>query len=413
MSSAEAIRTHREYLFKHGVASGDDHASASQPRPGTTSAPRKESSLPVATVMTGQLVLGSRSSVTLEWPHIVFKDEPQRLGLCTAISLDGNCVATSFNNSNIVLWNVQEARAVSRLEGHANVIETLAFSPDSTRLASGDKAGILKVWDVTNTAAPYEEHSLQAGGVRLRSAVFSHDSRMLATGYFESKARIWDIESGGLLQILEHHPQTRLVQFAWSPDSRALASCSGSVWYIWNVETGEKKIEVAKHTNNIRQILFSNDGERIVTASDDKTIRVWGARTGDELLTLWDHYGAVLSAAFSPDGSQIVSTSHNHGILITDSLTGESRQLLNRQYSSRGAIGGAAYSRSGELLATASDDGLVRLWNVTEATLIANLRGHARWADTVAFSQDDSAIISTSADGTVRVWNIHDVLALY
>ena len=353
--------------------------------------------------MTGQLVLGSRSNVTLEWPHIVFKDEPQRLGLCIGISLDGNCVATSFINSSIVLWNVQEARAVFRLEGHANVIETLAFSPDSTRLASGDKAGVLKVWDVRNTAAPYQAHSLQVGGAGIRTAAFSRDGRMLATGYSDSSARVWDVESGTLLHTPKRHAKTRTIQFAWSPDSRALASCANNVWYIWDVKTGEKEIEVAKHTHSIVSILFSDDGERIVTISEDQTARIWDAHTGNELLTLWDHVGAVLSAAFSPDGRQIVTTSHNHRIIIWDTLNGRSRQLRNQEYSSRGPITGTAYSKSGELLATASDDGLVRLWDATEGTLVANLRGHERWAHTVAFSQDDSAIISASADGTVRV----------
>ena len=410
LSSAEAIRGHREYLFKNGITSSDDHMPASLR---ITSAPRKESSLPVATVMAGQLVLGSRSNVTLEWPHIVFKDNSPCEGIQTAISLDGKCIATSFNDSSTVLWNVHEVRAVFQLEGHSDVIETLAFSPDSTRLASGDKAGVLKVWDVRNTAVPYQEHSLQDGGARLRSSVFSHDGKMLAAGYFESKARIWDIENGRLLHILEHHPRTRSVHFAWSPDSRALASCSGSIWYIWDVKSGGKKIEVTRHMNNIKQILFSNDGERIVTASDDNTARIWDAHTGDELLTIGDHYGPVLSAAFSPDGSEIVTTSYNHHIIICDTFNGKRRRLLNREYSSRGPIYGSAYSKSGGLLATSSDDGLVRLWDAAEGTLIANLRGHERGAYTVAFNQDDSAVISASAEGTVRIWNICDVLALY
>ena len=68
------------------------------------------------------------------------------------------------------------------------------------------------------------------------------------------------------------------------------------------------------HEGEVYSAAYSPDGERIVTASDDKTAKVWDAKTGQELLTLKGHGGPVLSAAYSPDGKRI-ATAGSDGIV--------------------------------------------------------------------------------------------------
>jgi WD40 repeat protein len=63
------------------------------------------------------------------------------------------------------------------------------------------------------------------------------------------------------------------------------------------------------HIQGVNSALFSADGKRIVTASDDETARVWDAESGEEILTLAGHKGAVLLAVFSPDGQRVATGS--------------------------------------------------------------------------------------------------------
>ena len=75
---------------------------------------------------------------------------------------------------------------------------------------------------------------------------------------------------------------------------------------------------------NVRSVQFSPDGRRIVSGSDDTSIRVWGATVGVEVLpTIRGHSDRVNSTAFSPDGKTIVSGSSDRAIRIWDAMTGD------------------------------------------------------------------------------------------
>jgi WD40 repeat protein len=71
------------------------------------------------------------------------------------------------------------------------------------------------------------------------------------------------------------------------------------------------------HSDNVWSAVFSPDGQRVVTASDDGTARVWNAATGQVIAKMEGHSGDSLdSAAFSPDGQRIVTASDDYTALI-------------------------------------------------------------------------------------------------
>jgi WD40 repeat protein len=74
------------------------------------------------------------------------------------------------------------------------------------------------------------------------------------------------------------------------------------------------------HTEPVNSVAFSQDGKRIVSGSDDKTIRIWDSETGDVILgPLEGHTSWVNSVAFSQDGKHIVSGSYDQTVRVWDS----------------------------------------------------------------------------------------------
>ena len=161
------------------------------------------------------------------------------------------------------------------------------------------------------------------------------------------------------------------------------------------------------HTNSIWCVAYSPDGERIATASLDRTIRLWDVSTGAQLLLLEDKDG-VLSVAFSPDGKGLLSGSRGGNLCLWDTETGV--RIKSQQEAHSDWIRAVAYSYQGRYAASASSDKKVKLWNVETADLqlIATLSEHSDRVITVAFSHDEKFLLSGSSDKTCKIWNLPD-----
>jgi WD40 repeat protein len=89
---------------------------------------------------------------------------------------------------------------------------------------------------------------------------------------------------------------------------------------IWDAYNGQEILTLQGHTASVTSSLFSPDGKRVASGSEDQTVKVWSAETGQEIMTLRGHRGYVTSLAFSPDGKRLASGSHDKTIKIWGEL---------------------------------------------------------------------------------------------
>jgi len=121
------------------------------------------------------------------------------------------------------------------------------------------------------------------------------------------------------------------------------------------------------HAGWVRTAVFSPDGKRVVTASDDSTARIWDADSGKQIALLKGHTNPVLSASFSADGKHVVTASGDRTARIWDADSGnEIAQLKSHTNSALSVV----FSPDGKRVVTASDDNTARIWDVTWATLV-------------------------------------------
>ncbi|KZP23567.1 WD40 repeat-like protein, partial [Athelia psychrophila] len=147
------------------------------------------------------------------------------------------------------------------------------------------------------------------------------------------------------------------------------------------------------HDEAIFSVGFSPDGLKIVSGSDDKTIRVWDALTGNQLLSpLQGHDHAISSVGFSPDGLKIVSGSWDKTIRVWDALTGN--QLLSPLQGHDEAI----------LIVSGSEDETIRVWDaLTGNQLLSPLQGHDDAISSAGSMEDRKDLMQALSGGFLKL----------
>jgi WD40 repeat protein len=154
------------------------------------------------------------------------------------------------------------------------------------------------------------------------------------------------------------------------------------------------------HEAPVWSAVFSPDGHRVLTGSDDKTARLWDAATGQEILKLDGHKYSVWSAAFSPDGKRAATVSWDE-LRLWDAETGEAIKVLRGEPSMKGV----EFSPDGRRLVTAGTDRTVRIWDAEGGQQMMLLRGHSAVVSSARFDKNGRRVVTASDDGTARIWD--------
>jgi WD40 repeat protein len=170
---------------------------------------------------------------------------------------------------------------------------------------------------------------------------------------------------------------------------------------ILDSETHDIVARLEGHEALVRSARFSADGKRIVTVSEDGSLRIWDADTARQLFIGWDPVGGYRDVCFSRSGYEAISAS-SHGALLTwDASKGEPHsrtQLPNSGYS-------LAWSPDGREMAIGCRDAWVLIWDVERGLPVRRLPGPARTAClSVAYSPDGSLLATSMVSGEILVW---------
>ncbi|KAB8070013.1 WD40-repeat-containing domain protein [Aspergillus leporis] len=325
--------------------------------------------------------------------------------LALAFSPDNRQLVSGSYDRTVRLWDTTTGDLQKTLVGHTSWVYTVAFSPDGKQIVSGSDDAV-NLW---NAATGDLQKTLASPAAR--SVAFSPDSTQIAAGFTDGTIHIWDA-AGNLQKTLERHSRA-VMSVAFSPDGKQLVTgSSDNTIKRWDNTIGAIQKTIG-HSYSVATVAFSPDGKLIASGSTDKTIKLWDAATGDLQKTLEGHLYTVIAVVFSPDNKQIASCSYD-AVNLWDATTGD----LQSSPESEGLFTSVAFSPDGKQIASGYENGIINLWDTATGDLQKTLAGHASRLETLTglpfsltgvttltFSPNGKLIASASDDRTIKLWD--------
>jgi WD40 repeat protein len=334
-----------------------------------------------------------------------------RLGSSTGVSNGlGMIFVWQTTGGGLGSTNVSLAYSTTNRYGK---IESLAFSPDGTRLGSGVSGGSNYIQNAaTGTAlassASYTGFPLVSEDINAHSLGVAFSSGgLFASGSEDGTLRVWN---SAYAQVWSTNTAqaSNITSVAFSPDGTLLASASedGTIM-IWATNTWSCVQTLTGHTGGVTAVTFSPNGNLLASGGEDQTVRFWNAGSGTCLLTCTGHTDVVTSVAFSPDGSRLVSGSQDNTIRIWSTASGS---LLQTCGAHTDFIKAVAVSPDGTICADASNDHTIQVRRMLDGLLLQTLPGNTGGVSAIAFGTNSSVLATGGGplDPTIKLWRISD-----
>jgi eukaryotic-like serine/threonine-protein kinase len=286
--------------------------------------------------------------------------------------------------------------------GHNNTVYTVAWSPDSSRIASAGIGATVQVWDSTKGDHLLVYHSGDTSTTaKVYWVAWSHDGSRIASAHEDGTVQVWNALSGTLLAAYRGHIG-HVNSVAWSPDNTRIASGGhDATAKVWDVATGKLLFTYRKHSKYVNAVTWSPDGKLIASASGDATVQVWTSANGKYNFTYSGHSDQVEAVSWSPDGNRLVSGSLDNTAQVWSANSGTSLRTY-RAHSNY--VLGVSWAPDSTHIVSCSQDTTAQVWTATSGNTLHTYRGHSNVVEGVAWSPDAILIASASDDRTVQVW---------
>uniref|UniRef100_W5M7N2 PWP2 small subunit processome component n=1 Tax=Lepisosteus oculatus TaxID=7918 RepID=W5M7N2_LEPOC len=242
----------------------------------------------------------------------------------------------------------------------------------------------------------------------LTAAAFHKKTHLLVTGFTSGIFHLHELPEFNLIHSLSISDQ-RILSVSISDIGDLIAfGCAGlGQLLVWEWQSESYVLKQQGHFNNLVSLVYSPDGQYIVTGGDDGKVKVWNTNSGFCFVTFTEHTSSVTEVAFASSGFVIVSASLDGTVRAFDLHRYRNFRTFTSPRPTQFSC--LALDSSGEIVSSGSQDSFeVFVWSMQTGRLLEVLAGHEGPISSLCFNPVQSILASTSWDKTVKLWDMCD-----
>lgn len=285
---------------------------------------------------------------------------------------------------------------------YAIPVAAITFSHDGKELITGGYHE-LAVWNPVDGTLV---RRIKNVGQRTRALSLSPDGKLLAVGCGApgrlGETRVFDMAKGEVVNVLGTTSDEVLdVAFSAQGDRLAVGAADGAI-RVFEIPSGKEQLSITSHSDWVMALAWNADGTKLASGSRDKTAKIFDAKTGELLVTYSGHGNAVKGVAFHPENKDVFSAGTDKKI--------HRWQIADAKKTAEVGFGGEVFKLplSGEFLFASSADKTVRQFEAKTQKQLRSFAGHQDWALSVAYHAGTKRVASGGFDGRVQIWNAED-----
>ena len=316
------------------------------------------------------------------------------------------------------------------LEGHTDEVWHLQFSNSGRMLASASRDRTAIIWDTAPPAAVGIRHTLRGHDQALTYVSWSPDDAFLLTASSDGKVLLWEADTGAPVREFTQHTSI-VMTCAWLPDGEHFVS-GGQDKSMYLQRGDDGRVVLEWHGSRINDLVVSPDGRLLMAVYNERKIEVHslagGGGTGEVVASITEGE-PITSLTISRDGGALLVNLSSQKIhmwrLPAEARSGAGGSFefgpapdmeflglpgQKGRFVIRSCFGGS----QGNFVASGSEDSQVYIWHRDSGRLLAVLPGHSGTVNSVHWNPTDHHMMaSASDDGTVRIWGSKDLARLH
>jgi len=294
------------------------------------------------------------------------------------------------------------------MRGHTSFVYGVAHLPDGRRIITCSHDGSFRLWERESGAQIGNDWQDDEDDEGVCTIALSPNGETVASGSRGGMVKLWNIETRKVIARWTGH--TKVVwSVCWSGNGRRVVSGSNDgTARMWDVESGETVLGPIKTgQEGIDAVAFSPDASNFATGGyHEDAIKIWDAKTGKLLSTLKQDSG-VLCLVWTSDQKKLLAGDENGSITIFDTATWQQIAILENHINS---VNDLSLFQNDRLLASASSDYTLRLWNLDTNLPVGPPLQHQGVVYHTAFSADGRFLATACGDKNAYLWDVHSIL---